>query len=95
MISGGANVSQCVAQEQRALMLDALDDPNSMVAFTAISALYNLDMARGSDKTIVRDLRAASARMQARGREAMLCFKAARIAEFNYHDGVAASRALL
>lgn len=94
MTSASHWIDGSVARECRALILNAVDDLNSMVAFNAISALYNLDMARGSYKRTVRDLQAAAAQMQARGREAMLCFKASRIAEFN-HDCVAASHALL
>lgn len=98
MVSGGAGakpaqrIDGCTtAGDRRVLLLNALDDSNSMVAFNAVSALYNFDAARGSEKRAARDLQAAAARMEARGREPMLCFKAARIAEFN-RDRVAAER---
>ena len=76
MTSGGDEAA-------RAMLAAALADRNDMVAFTAVSALFHHDAARGRAGRASPELARAAARMEAEGRQAMLCFKAARIAEFN------------
>lgn len=65
----------------RFLRRAALHDLNSMITFTAVSALYNIDVVRTMKPPA--ELLAAAARMEGEGCDAMLCFKAARIADFN------------
>jgi hypothetical protein len=71
---------QLLTEGLRAMVLAALYDPKSMIAFAAFSALYDIDVVWTMKPPA--ELLAAAARMEGEGRDAMLCFKPARVADF-------------